>query len=160
MYRRRVPVFFGGADGRTVDVMGAGRPCARADLAPASSMSADIARYSSGGRRTIASRVHTETPPGVRPATPLGCCIVVSRARRRRAGIGRARDGGRRLGFSATVGMDRRRWKYLAAGRRAGSVGAQCRRAAGRVRRSVPLTHRLDADLVEKSVRGAPTSRR
>ena len=35
---RRVPVFFGSADGRTVDVMGAGRPCARADLAPASSM--------------------------------------------------------------------------------------------------------------------------
>ena len=63
---------------RTVDVMGAGSPCARADRTPASSISADIARYSSGGKRTICSRVHTDTPPGTNPRIPRGCCIEVS----------------------------------------------------------------------------------
>jgi hypothetical protein len=60
---------------RTVDVMGAGSPCARADRTPTSSISADIARYSSGGKRTICSRVHTDTPPGTNPRIPRGCCI-------------------------------------------------------------------------------------
>ena len=85
---------------RTVDVMGAGSPCARADRTPASSISADIARYSSGGKRTICSRVHTDTPPGTNPRIPRGCCIEVSTRRR---GI-RCTAGGMHAGSDAGGG--------------------------------------------------------
>ena len=94
---------FGNGSGsalRTVDVMGAGSPCARADRTPASSISADIARYSSGGKRTICSRVHTDTPPGTNPRIPRGCCIEVSTRRR---GI-RCTAGGMHAGSDAGGG--------------------------------------------------------
>ena len=97
---------FGNGSGsalRTVDVMGAGSPCARADRTPASSISADIARYSSGGKRTICSRVHTDTPPGTNPRIPRGCCIEVSTTRQPRRGM-RCTAGGMHAGSDAGGG--------------------------------------------------------
>ena len=140
---------FGNGSGsalRTVDVMGAGSPCARADRTPASSISADIARYSSGGKRTICSRVHTDTPPGTNPRIPRGCCIEVSTTRQPGAGCDARREGctldptravviaPRRRG---DVGVSRRilRWEGRARCRR-GCVPRSVRTAG----RRVPLT--------------------
>ena len=140
---------FGNGSGsalRTVDVMGAGSPCARADRTPASSISADIARYSSGGKRTICSRVHTDTPPGTNPRIPRGCCIEVSTTGSLGAGCDARREGctldptravviaPRRRG---DVGVSRRilRWEGRARCRR-GCVPRSVRTAG----RRVPLT--------------------